>query len=95
MKFKYRGYPAVTEARQQVTGNFSTKCLTDEQREIASRFNVELEIVKAELQQLKAVLNKEPSAWLIPCIMMVTTSTVERDKWIKAGHEVVDLIRRN
>ena len=68
---------------------------SDEDKEIAARFNIQAEIYKAELIQLQTKFNQEPIAWLFPDIMMTTTSKAERDRWLKAGYEVVDLIRKN
>jgi hypothetical protein len=92
---QYPHYPAVNAALIEANGVIPNIFLSDEDKEIAARFNVEAEIYKAELIRLQAKFDQEPIAWLFPDIMMTTTSKIERDRWLKSGYEVVDLIRKN
>lgn len=88
-------YPVVDAALVEANGGFPNIFLSDEDREIAAGFNIQAEIYKVELVLLKEKFNQEPIAWLFPDIMMTTTSKTERDRWLKAGREVIDLIRKN
>lgn len=55
MQKRYRSYPAVDSAMIETRSRFGVgvqqDMITDEMREIASRFDVEAEIKKAELQR--------------------------------------------
>jgi hypothetical protein len=96
---RYPHYPAVDAALVEANGGIPNKFLSDEDKEIAARFNVEAEIYKAKLIRLQAKFDQETATQatqLVPdIIMMTTTSKIERDRWLKYGYEVVDLIRKN
>jgi hypothetical protein len=60
--------------------------------------NLQQELAKEselQLNTLKERLDQEPLAWYMPDIKMTTTNPAERDRWLKAGHRVWDLIRKN